>query len=69
MKAQEIVTIIASMPTQSMRNGPLIKMYPELNPYFDKGMYIETFTQTLMTSEVYIITFIFRNYNASQSNG
>jgi len=69
MKAQEVITVIAEIPAESIRQtDPLIKTYPELDALFEKGMYIESLTQTHISNKTYIITFVFRNYNAAQTN-
>lgn len=64
MKAQEVITIIAEIPNEQIgKNRIAIKTYPELDSFFEKEMYIESFTQTLISNETYILTFIFRYYN------
>ena len=63
MRAQEVVTIFSDIPTDST-----MKTYPELEEWFNKGMYIESFIQTQSTSTTkYVITFVLRYYNAAIS--
>ena len=63
MKAQEIVTIFSDIP-----NDATMKTYPELEEWFNKGMYVESFQQTQSVSTgKYVITFILRYYNVSTS--
>lgn len=45
----------------------IVKIHPELDQFFDKGMYIEKITQNCLDNEKCIITFVFRYYNAQQS--
>ena len=61
MREQEVVTVCSDIPTDTV-----IKTYPELEEWFKKGMYIESFTQTQSSStEKYVITFLLRYYNTT----
>lgn len=63
MRSQEVVTIFSDIPTDAT-----MKTYPELDEWFDKGMYVESFSQTQSAStEKYVITFILRYYNTTIS--
>jgi hypothetical protein len=63
MKAQEVVTVFSDIP-----NDATLKTYPELEEWFNKGMYVESFQQTQSAStSKYVITFILRYYNVSTS--
>lgn len=57
MKAQ-VVTIFSDVPAD-----PAMKTYPELEKWFEKGMYVEDLVQTQAPSGLYIITFILRHNN------
>ncbi|MFY9309244.1 MAG: hypothetical protein WAQ28_09390 [Bacteroidia bacterium] len=61
MKVQEVVTIFSDIP-----NDATMKTYPELEEWFNKGMYVESFTQT-QSGETgkYVITFLLRYYNTN----
>ena len=59
---QEVITLIVEMPKKSAKFT--MKEYPELNPMFEKGMYIETSTQCRLSKKLYSITFVFRHYNS-----
>lgn len=64
MKPQEVITVVAKIPAQSSQESDhLIKTYEEIEPYFNKGMYIESFNQIHISEQTYIITFILRYYN------
>ncbi|MGZ3882653.1 MAG: hypothetical protein ACXVPQ_01860 [Bacteroidia bacterium] len=68
MKPQEIVTVLTELNnTQDMAGATQLKTYPELDPFFDKGMYVENVTQTCLESGKCMITFVFRHYNLAQS--
>lgn len=68
MKPQEVITLFIEMPDQEAGHAEnKISVHPELDPYFEKGMYIEKFSQCCSESGKCAITFIFRYYNASQS--
>lgn len=63
MRAQEVVTIFSDIP-----NDATMKTYPELDEWFDKGMYVEKVAQTQSASTgKYVITFILRYYNTTSS--
>lgn len=68
MKPQEVISIIADISPSDLDNkGNLAKSYPELDQFFDKGMYIENIVQSPFGNRKCIITFVFRYYNTSQS--
>jgi hypothetical protein len=68
MKPQEIVSIFTEVDPQDLKvKGNVLKEYPELDEYFDKGMYVEKVTQTCPEKGKCMITFVFRYYNTSQS--
>lgn len=67
MKPQEVITIMTEMTTSEDGKSNVVKMHPELDQFFDKGMYIEKLVQTCLENGKCIITFVFRYYNASQS--
>lgn len=68
MKPQEIITIMVDMFTgDAMNKSTVVKTHPELDQFFDKGMYIENITQNCLENGKCIITFTFRYYSASQS--
>lgn len=60
---QEVVTLIVKMPGKCTKTAT--KQYPELNPMFEKGMYIESLTQCRLSKRQYSITFVFRHYNSA----
>ncbi|MES2779497.1 MAG: hypothetical protein V4651_06315 [Bacteroidota bacterium] len=59
---QEVVTLLVNIPRSGSKI--ILKQYPELNPFFDMGMYIETFSQCRLSKKQYSITFILRHYNS-----
>lgn len=68
MKAQEVLSIFTEVTSEDLQNkGSVIKTYPELDTYFDKGMYVEKVTQTYIENGKCMITFVFRYYNPTQS--
>jgi len=68
MKPQEVITIMTEMSAgNSGDNTSIVKTHPELDQFFDKGMYIEKVVQSCLDDGRCIITFVFRYYNASQS--
>jgi hypothetical protein len=68
MKPQEVITIMTEMSvSNSQEKTSVVKMHPELDPFFDKGMYIEKVVQSCLENGKCAITFVFRYYNASQS--
>jgi hypothetical protein len=70
MKNQEVLSIFTRVSEGDLdKTGVVLKMYPELDPYFDKGMYVEKITQTCLESGSCMITFVFRHYNTTQSKG
>jgi hypothetical protein len=63
MRAQEVVTIFSDIP-----NDATMKTYPELEEWFNKGMYVESCVQTQSASTgKYVITFVLRYYNTTIS--
>lgn len=64
MRHQEIVTVfVEASPPDS------IKTYPELNEWFNKGMYVQSVAQSgVPNTGKTCITFILRYYNSSTSN-
>lgn len=68
MKPQEVITIMTDMSlSNSEDNTSIVKTHPELDHFFDRGMYIEKVVQSSLENGKCIITFVFRYYNASQS--
>lgn len=68
MKPQEVITIMTEMPSgNSSDKTSVVKIHPELDQFFDKGMYIEKVVQSCLENGRCAITFVFRYYNASQS--
>jgi 3'-phosphoadenosine 5'-phosphosulfate sulfotransferase len=68
MKPQEVITIITEMSiSNSPDNSSLVKAHPELDQFFEKGMYIEKLVQSCLENGKCAITFVFRHYNPSQS--
>ena len=68
MKPQEVITILTDMvSTQSQDKNTIIQTYPELDHFFDKGMYIEKIVQNCLEDGKCMLTFVFRYYNTSQS--
>lgn len=68
MKPQEVITIVTDMfQEHSEDRSSVVKMHPELDQFFSKGMYIESVYQNCLENGKCIITFIFRYYNTSQS--
>lgn len=68
MKPQEVLSIFTNVTSEDLENeGSVVKTYPELDSYFDKGMYVEKVTQTCLENGKCMITFVFRYYNTSQS--
>jgi hypothetical protein len=68
MRAQEVLSIFTAFTAADLQNkGSVIKTYPELDAYFDKGMYVEKVTQTCLDGGNCLITFVFRYYNLTQS--
>ena len=68
MKPQEIVSVFTEItPEELTKRGSIIKVYPELDAMFEKGMYVEKVSQTCLENGRCMITFIFRYYNMSQS--
>jgi hypothetical protein len=61
MKPQEVVTIFRNVMDKT--NEQQWIGYPELEEFFNKGFYIETFKQSIIDSERYMITFTFRKFN------
>ena len=59
---QEVVTLITALPKKASKT--IVKQYPELDVFFEKGMYIETVTQCRLSRKEYSITFVFRHYNS-----
>jgi hypothetical protein len=68
MKPQEVITIMLDISAGDAENkGSVVKMHPELDQFFDKGMYIEKLVQSSLENGKCAITFVFRHYNNSQS--
>jgi hypothetical protein len=67
MKPQEVITIVTDVSVDSQVKGSVTRMHPELDQFFDKGMYIEKVLQSCPDNGRCVITFVFRYYNTSQS--
>lgn len=68
MKPQEVITIMTEISESDLQNkASVVKTHPELDQFFDKGMYIEKVVQSSLENGRCAITFVFRHYNASQS--
>ena len=63
MKQQEIITIFTSIPDDIKKKHVSISTYPELNKYFEKGMYIENIVQSCLADGRCVITFLLRLYS------
>lgn len=62
MRHQEIVTIFVEASQDN------IKTYPELDEWFNKGMYVQSVTQSGVPDAGKIcVTFVLRYYNSSTS--
>lgn len=61
MRAQEVVTLFSDIPQDGSS-----QTYHQLEIWFSKGMYIETFVQTQYEGK-YVITFLLRYYNTTIS--
>lgn len=64
MKPQEVITIFRELKTKDEEKQ--LESYPELDPFFEKDYYIESFNQTVIGNEKYMITFVFRQYHPAQ---
>lgn len=63
MRQQEILTVFVDSA-----DSDTIKVYPELEEWFNKGMYVDRITQSGVPGTGKIcITFIMRYYNSSTS--
>ena len=60
MKQQEVISVLVELKESGQT--PIIT-YPELEPYFEKGMYIENVIQTTIDSHKFVVTFVMRYYN------
>lgn len=68
MRPQEVLSIFTDVTSEDLKNkGSVLKTYPELDSYFDKGMYIEKVTQTCLEDDKCMITFVFRYYSSATS--
>ena len=68
MKPQEVITIITDRSASDPVDGTSVLItHPELDQFFEKGMYIENVVQSSLEKGGCAITFVFRYYNASQS--
>lgn len=68
MKPQEVITMMVDMSTtESQDKSSVVRTHPQLDQFFDKGMYIEKMTQNCLENGKCIVTFVFRYYNTSQS--
>lgn len=65
MKQQEIITVITGIPDDVKKKQAVIYTYPELQDFFEKGMYVENMVQSCLADGRCIITFVLRYYNAS----
>jgi hypothetical protein len=66
MKQQEIITIISNIPKNLHGEQSVVNTYPELQEFFEKGMYVESIVQSCLVDGRFVITFVLRYYNASQ---
>lgn len=64
MQPQEVITIFRELKKENEEKQWV--GYPELEEFFQKGYYIENFTQTTIGNDRYMITFIFRKYSSAQ---
>jgi UDP-glucose 4-epimerase len=64
MKIQEVITIFSATPSEHIDKTKKteIREYPELDPYFEKGMYVEKITQSFTESGKFSITFVLRYF-------
>ena len=64
MRNQEVVTVFIDASTSSG-----VKTYPELDVWFNKGMYVESLSQCESPHAGKVcITFVLRYYNTSTSS-
>lgn len=66
VQQQEIITIVSTIPKNVNDNQVVVTTYPELQEFFEKGMYVESVVQSCLVDGRCIITFVLRYYNASQ---
>lgn len=65
MKQQEIITVFTSMPEDVKEKHVFINTYPELDKFFEKGMYVENIVQNCLADGRCAITFVLRYYSTS----
>lgn len=63
MKQQEIITIFTSIPDVVKEKRDAVSTYPELDTFFEKGMYIENIVQSCLADGRCAITFVLRYYS------
>ena len=63
MKQQEVITIFTSIPDEVKKKRPAVSTYPELDKFFEKGMYIESIVQSCVADGRCAITFVLRYYS------
>lgn len=62
-KSQEVITLVRNVPTKGDETQPIY--YPELEMLFQKGFYVESFRQTMLGTDRYMVTFNLRTFNPS----
>lgn len=67
MKSQEVISIFVYDKHEGSKKENVLILYPELEEYFNRGMYLERITQTSFNEDKCLVTFVFRYYNSSQS--
>ncbi|MCE3229037.1 MAG: hypothetical protein K0S32_3588 [Bacteroidetes bacterium] len=63
IKPQEVITIFCDIKQKDTEQQWVD--YPQLFEFFNKGYYIESFKQSIIGSDRYMITFTFRSFNAA----
>lgn len=60
---QKVITLLVDIGKG--KNKTNLFEYPELNSFFDEGMYIESFNQCTLSDKKFYITFILRYYHSA----
>ncbi|MCG2609995.1 hypothetical protein LZZ90_00570 [Flavobacterium sp. SM15] len=63
MKQQEIITVFTTIPEDVKKKHTVITTYPELDKFFEKGMYVENIVQSCLADGRCAITFVLRHYS------
>ena len=69
MKIQQVITVTRKPPVLSdMNTNPSVMNYPEIDEMLEKGMYVESLTQSVCADNNFVITFVIRHYNETQAS-